>query len=107
MVQEAEEELLASQVTPNRPDLPEAQPPRSAAPGGPALPGCLLPARPHPEDNAAGDCHQLRLPLRSIDLASGFVYSNSWTGGILIRVALVWGGFVCWVFFLNDNEETL
>lgn len=42
MVQEAEEELLASQVMPNRPDLPEAQPPRSAAPGGPALPGCLL-----------------------------------------------------------------
>lgn len=63
------------------------------------------PAQPQPEDDAAGDCHQLRLPLRSIDLASGFVYSNSWTWGILIR-----GGFglgrVCLLgFFLMTMKR--
>lgn len=42
MVQEAEEELPASQVTPNRLALPEDSHPRSAAPPGPALHGCLL-----------------------------------------------------------------
>lgn len=86
MVQEAEEEFPASQVTPNRPDLPEDSHPGLQDPRGPAR--VPAPAQPQPEDDAAGDCHQLRLPLRSIDLASGFVYSNSWTGGILIR-----GGF--------------
>lgn len=44
------------------------------------------PDSPHTEDWCCSDHHQLQLPLRTVVPASGFVYSDSWTGGhILVR----------------------
>lgn len=61
MVQEIEEELLASQVTATQ----------VCSPTRPCPAWVPAPAQPQPEDEDAGDCHQPRLPLRGVLLRLG------------------------------------
>lgn len=62
--------------------------------------GAPAPDSPHMEDWCCSDRRQLQLPLRTVVPASGFVYSDSWTGGggnILVRGEFGLG--VCWLLF--------